>query len=91
MVLMFFVDMYWLVFPVIPEVAMTEATSYNQLVDWVARGTVSVGYGFSLVNFTCLIGMLALLCSGTMINLRSCNLVASADPRLDEALHFENT
>ena len=91
MVLMFFVDMYWLVFPVIPEVAMTEATSYNQLVDWVARGTVSVGYGFSLVNFTCLIGMLALLCSGTMINLRSCNLIASGDPRLDEALHFENT
>jgi hypothetical protein len=90
MVLMFFVDIYWLVFPVIPETAMSEASSYNQLVEMVSSGAVSVGYGFTLVNFTCLIGMFALFCGGTMINLRSCNLVASSDPRLDEALHFEN-
>jgi len=87
---MFFVDIYWLIFPVIPETALAEATSYNQLSDWVTSGDVSVGYGFNLVNFTCLIGMCALLAGGTLFNLRSCNLVASADPRLDEALHFEN-
>ena len=90
MLLMFFVDIYWLIFPVIPETALAEATSYNQLSDWVTSGDVSVGYGFNLVNFTCLIGMCALLAGGTLFNLRSCNLVASADPRLDEALHFEN-
>jgi len=90
MVLMYFVDIYWLVFPVIPEAAIAEATSYNELAGLIASGEVSVGYGFTLVNFTCLFGMFALLCGGTLINLHSCNLVASADPRLDEALHFEN-
>jgi len=91
MVLMFFVDIYWLVFPVIPEEAMTRATSYNQLAQWVASGDVLVGYGFQLVNFTCLIGMVSLLFGGTLISLRSCNLLACADPRLGEALRFENT
>ena len=90
MVLMFFVDIYWLVFPIIPEAAIAEATSYNELAGLISSGEVSVGYGFTLVNFTCLFGMFALLCGGTLINLHSCNLVASADPRLDEALHFEN-
>ena len=90
MVLMFFVDIYWLVFPVIPETAIFQATSYNELADLVTSGDVSVGYGFTLLNFTCLLGMFSLLCSGTLLNLRSCNLVANADPRLDEALQFEN-
>jgi hypothetical protein len=90
MVLMFFVDIYWLVFPVIPEEAIAEASSYNELANLVTSGDVSVGYGFTLLNFTCLFGMFALLCGGTLINLCSCNLVATADPRLDEALHFEN-
>lgn len=90
MVLMFFVDIYWLVFPVIPEEAIAEVSSYNELANLVTSGDVSVGYGFTLLNFTCLFGMFALLCGGTLINLCSCNLVATADPRLDEALHFEN-
>jgi len=85
-----FVDIYWLVFPVIPEEAIAEASSYNELANLVTSGDVSVGYGFTLLNFTCLFGMFALLCGGTLINLCSCNLVATADPRLDEALHFEN-
>jgi hypothetical protein len=90
LLLMYFVDMYWLVMPRIPEDAIAAATSYGQLADQVTAGEVSVGYGWSVVNFTCLIGMIALVCSGTLLNLRKCNLVATSDPRLDEALHFEN-
>ena len=90
LLLMYFVDMYWLVMPRIPEDAIAVATSYGQLADQVTAGEVSVGYGWSVVNFTCLIGMIALVCSGTLLNLRKCNLVATSDPRLDEALHFEN-
>ena len=90
LLLMFFVDIYWLVMPVVPEEAIAEATTYNQLAGWAAAGEIDIGYGWSLLNFTCLLGMIMLLCGGTLINLRSCNLVAIADPRLEEALHFEN-
>ena len=61
----------------------------NRLID-PTSGEVSVGFGFSIVNVTCLVGMMACLTGGTIFNLRSCNLVASEDPRLDEALSFEN-
>jgi len=90
LLLMFCIDMYWLVMPVIPEEALAVATSYSQLAKQVTAGEVSVGYGWSIVNVTCLIGMVLLVCGGTLLNLRKCNLVATADPRLDEALHFEN-
>jgi hypothetical protein len=90
MLLMFFVDMYWLVMPVVPETALAEATSYVQLSQWVASGEVSVGFGLHILNVTCLVGMVSLLCGGTLLNLRSCNLIAIADPRLYEALEFEN-
>ena len=90
LLLMFFVDICWLVLPVIPEAAIAEATSYSQIAQEVASGDVSVGYGWSILNFTCLAGMISLLSGGTLLNLRNCNLVASSDPRLDEALRFEN-
>ena len=90
LLLMFFVDMYWLVMPVVPEEALAQATSYNQLAGWASEGEIEIGYGWSILNFTCLFGMVAMVCGGTLINLRSCNLVATADPRLNEALQFEN-
>ena len=74
--------------PVVPEVAIDTATSYNELATNITNA--EIGYGFSILNFTCLIGMVALLLGGTLINLRKCNLVATADPRLREALQFEN-
>lgn len=90
LLLMFFVDIYWLVMPVVPEAAIEEATTYNELAQWVESGAVSVGYGWNILNFTCLLGTVSLVCGGTLLNLRKCNLVAIADPRLDEALQFEN-
>ena len=87
---MFFVDICWIVLPVVPEAAIADATSYNQLFNQVASGEVSVGYGWSILNLTCLVGMVSLVWGGTLLNLRKCNLIATADPRLGEALHFEN-
>ena len=88
LLLMFFVDIYWLVMPVVPEAAIAQATSYNELANNIT--SAEIGYGFSILNFTCLLGVYFLVLGGTFINLRKCNLVATADPRLDEALHFEN-
>jgi hypothetical protein len=88
LLLMFFVDIYWLVMPVVPEEAIATATSYNELANNITAA--EIGYGFTILNFTCLMGMVALILGGTLINLRKCNLVATSDPRLGEALHFEN-
>ena len=86
---MFFVDMYWLVMPVVPETAIENADSYTQLAETVSAN--ELGYGFNLLNITCLLGMISLVFGGTLLNLRQCTIVAISDPRLDEALHFENT
>jgi hypothetical protein len=88
LILMFFVDIYWLVMPIVPEEAIAAAGSYNELAENITAS--EIGYGFSVLNFTCLVGMYLLVLGGTLLNLRKCNLVATADPRLDEALHFEN-
>lgn len=90
LLLMFFLDIYWLVMPVVPEEAIAQATTYNQLAGWAADGEIEIGYGWSILNFTCMFGMVATLCGGTLINLRSCNLVPTSDPRLHESLQFEN-
>ena len=50
----------------------------------------SIGWSLNGVDFLLPIGMLCLLLSGTMFNLRKCILVPVADPRLDESLAFEN-
>ena len=88
LIIMFFVDMYWLVMPVVPETAIENAESYNELANTITAN--EIGYGFNIVNITCLIGMVSLVLGGTLLNLRKCNLIAISDPRLDEALHFEN-
>ena len=86
--MMFFVDIYWLVMPVVPEEAISSAKTYHELASNITAS--EIGYGFSIVNFTCLIAMVSMVLGGTLINLRKCNLVATEDPRLGEALHFEN-
>jgi hypothetical protein len=90
MLLMFCVDIYWLVIPSVPEDAIHNAISYPELVEEIAAGTVSVGYGWHLINFTCVAGMLSLLVAGTAFNLRKCALVPLSDPRLSESMTFEN-
>ncbi len=87
---MFFIDIYWLIMPVVPEAAMQEASTYNELVEMANSGEISVGYGWNILNLTCLLGTLSLVCGGALLSLRKCNLVATADPRLNESLHFEN-
>lgn len=90
MICIFIIDMYWLVMPVVPEEALAAASSYDQLAADVDSGAVSIGWSLNAVDFMLPFGMLCLLLSGTMFNLRKCTLVPVADPRLDESLAFEN-
>ncbi|HBZ96757.1 MAG TPA: quinol:cytochrome C oxidoreductase [Phycisphaerales bacterium] len=88
MVLMLCVDVYWLVIPTVPEVALAQAETYDQLV--AAVTPASIGWQLNVVDFVLPVSMLSLLLSGTMFNLRRCSLVPISDPRLSESLSFEN-
>jgi len=88
MIFIFCVDMYWLVIPTVPEVALAGAESYDQLVEVVTPA--SIGWQLNVVDFLLPLSMLSLLLSGTMFNLRRCSLVPISDPRLEESLSFEN-
>lgn len=47
-------------------------------------------HGISWTDFGCFAGMLALVTSVTLLNIRRTNLVPLRDPRLAESLHFQN-
>lgn len=88
MIFIFCVDVYWLVIPTVPEVALAGAESYDQLVEAVTPA--SLGWQLNVVDFLLPLSMLSLLLSGTMFSLRRCSLVPISDPRLEESLAFEN-
>ncbi len=90
MVMMFCLDIYWLVMPVVPEQAIADASTYNQLAAAVKSGAVSLGYGWHIINFTCIGGVVSLVLGGTLLNLRKCAIVPVQDPRLNESMAFEN-
>jgi len=48
------------------------------------------GIGFSIQHLTCLVGIGALFFAVINLSLRKCALIPIKDPRLDEALAFEN-
>ncbi|MCH2135919.1 MAG: hypothetical protein MK101_04980 [Phycisphaerales bacterium] len=90
MVLMFVVDVYWLVMPVVPTEALVNAESYDAIKAAVNAGEVSVGWDPKLLDLTAILGTLGLVLAGWAFALRKCNLVPVRDPRLPEALAFEN-
>jgi hypothetical protein len=90
MLCMFIVDVYWLLMPMVPEVALAEATSWDQLQSGVEAGTITIGWNPSVLNLTALLGSLGLVVCGTFFFLGRASLVPTADPRLNEALAFEN-
>ncbi len=90
MVLMFLVDIYWLVMPSVPEAALEHATSWDQLATQATQGTLPLGWNPSVLDLTTLVGMLGLVVAGTFLYLGRAALAPTHDPRLPEALAFEN-
>jgi hypothetical protein len=90
MVLMFIVDVYWLVMPVVPTQELITAESNDALVAMIDSGEVSVGWDPRFMHVTAVIGTLGLVLAGWAFALRRCSLVPVRDPRLPEALAFEN-
>lgn len=90
MVAMFVVDVYWLIMPMVPEAALAHAESWDQLQTEAAAGTLDLGWNLSILNLTALIGSLGLVVCGTFFFLGRASLAPTNDPRLPEALAFEN-
>lgn len=53
-------------------------------------GDLDNGFGWHLLDLTCLAGMAGLLIAGTAQRLGGCSLIPERDPRLHESLAFEN-
>ncbi len=87
---MFLVDIYWLVMPSVPEAALEHATSWDQLATQATQGTLPLGWNPSVLDLTTLVGMLGLVVAGTFLYLGRAALAPTHDPRLPEALAFEN-
>lgn len=90
MVLMFLVDIYWLVMPTVPEAALAHAESWDQLAQLAEQGTLPLGWNPSILNITALVGALGLLVAGTFFFLGRAALSPTHDPRLSDAMAFEN-
>lgn len=87
MLLMHFVDIYWLGMPTVPA-EIQEATTFTGLIEMTSN--TDVGYAPSLIDFTTAIGLGGMLLAGTAHQLRRCALIPEKDPRLNESLAFEN-
>ncbi len=87
MMVIHYVDVYWMVMPKVPP-QITEVGSYGELLDVVR--SEDVGYGWHLLDLTCLVGLLGVYAAATAAIMRRASLIPERDPRLPEALAFEN-
>ena len=76
--------------PVVPEAALAHAERWGQLQSEGAAGTLDLGWHLSILNLTAIIGGFGLLVAGTFFFLGRASLAPTSDPRLSEALAFEN-
>lgn len=85
-----FLDIYLLVMPAISGADLASAVSYPALAARAASGDLDLGFHPGLIDLTCVIGALSLLVGLTARRLGQVPLVPVRDPRLPEALAFEN-
>jgi hypothetical protein len=88
MLFMHFIDVYWLAMPIIPADQLYVAENMQRLRETVTNA--DIGYGWHVLDFMCVLSLLALLSAGTAWQLGRASLIPVRDPRLRESLAFEN-
>lgn len=86
MLFMHLVDLYYLIKPYKPEAEMAAANSFAELQAQFAEQTI----GLTLLDLTLVVGLTALYVAGTCFLMRDTSLLCEKDPRLSEAMAFEN-
>jgi hypothetical protein len=84
------VDIFYLTIPNVPDELIAAAGTYAEFQDAVRAEPALVNFRISIFDFACVIGLGGLAVAGTFRTLSTCSLVPEHDPRLHEALAFEN-
>ena len=88
LLVMHFMDLYLAVMPEVPTKMLEKATS---LTAWQGEVTpAELGWSPSLVDVTLVLGLLGLMAGVTIRRMGRASLVPIRDPRLHEAVRFEN-
>lgn len=90
MLLLHYLDLYWLVKPMVPHQAVAEAGDYSELARRAASEPKLVGYDWTIQDLSCLAAVGGLFVAGTVRRLQKASLIPEQDPRLGESLAFEN-
>lgn len=92
MLVMHLIDLYWLVMPEIPSAAEFESVGQSMplLRERVESGEIGVGWDPSLLDLACVVGLAGLAVAAVIGRMRRVRLLAVRDPRLGEAIAFEN-
>ncbi len=94
-----YLDMYWLAMPDVPAELIASVETLPGLVAAFETGLVPgtdetwqqvYGLHFHIVDACCLLGLGGIYVAMTARGLRGASLVPAGDPRLDESLAFEN-
>ena len=84
------VDVYLLIMPTVPAEALANASDWADFAAGARSGSIDVGYQPQLTDLLLLIGFFGFLVSGICRSMTKAPLVAARDPRISEALAFEN-
>jgi hypothetical protein len=90
MIVLHYVDVYWLVMPQVPAEQIAAATTLSELQSMIETDALDLGFHPHLVDLACVLGLGGFFVAGMARRLRACALVPTHDPRLHEALAFEN-
>ncbi|MCZ6835581.1 MAG: quinol:cytochrome C oxidoreductase [Planctomycetota bacterium] len=90
MLVMHYIDIYWLIKPIVPNHVFHEARTYSEVVQRVADENLTLGFGWTFLDLTSLVALVGIFMAGTFRKLQSASLIPEQDPRLGESLAFEN-
>jgi hypothetical protein len=91
MLVMHFIDIYWLVMPAIPAELIASVSTYAELVaEFESTYAETYDLHWSMVDPLCALGLVGVAVAGTAAGLGRVSLIPEGDPRLPESLAFEN-
>ncbi len=88
MLMLHWVDLYWLIMPTVPHEVLSKVETLSQLSAQTTNADVN--YGWKVYDFTWLVGLTGIFLAMTVYRLRDKELIPVRDPRLKESLAFEN-
>jgi hypothetical protein len=91
MLVIHFIDIYWLAMPAIPADLIASVSTYAQLVaEFESSYAEAYDLHWSVLDLLCVLGLAGVCAAGAVAGLGRVALLPEGDPRLQESLAFEN-